>query len=682
MYPRTVHYVLIVLLLLFTPFSSFAQYQPGEFIDEYIHSRNGGLELSRHMTLGPDGHLYTSSTFSHEVLRFDRNNGHFLDAFVTLHSGNLQLPLGLTFGPDGNLYVVSSGTKEILRYNGTTGAFIDAFVSADENSAEEPIDLAFGPDENLYVNDRSSMDRAILRYDGRTGAFIDSFIPSGSRGIYNSELLAFGPDGDLYVSHKTSVSRLDGVTGQNKGVFVGSSSSFLVTGIAFAPDGTFYVSRAPSIFRYSSTGSYLGEFVNYMDLPSMYFLASPLISDDGFMYVGSIRTHEFARLNAETGDFIDRWIYRNPGEPDSPKQLLFLPKDKLLLSNGFPGAYPDHILQYDASSSQFLDTLITTPFHATGDLLFNGLSAMALGPDNQLYVTGETSNRIYKFKATTGEFLGSFVKPANGYPDNPRYLILGPDTNFYLSNTSTNEVIRYHGTTGEFLGVFVQANAGGLMKPEGLLFGPDGHLYVTSQSGEVLRYDGTTGNFIDAFVTELTFPFAPRDLAFGPDGNLYVSSFDDTIYQFDGLLGDFIQIYVQRNSERLINMEHFTFGPDGNLYVVSNYSDSVLRYAGPSLNSVSNQEENPIPFEAEVPVTYPNPFKNQTHITYTIPLQTEVSIKVYDLTGRLVSELFQGIQSAGRHQITFDGTSLPSGVYYYRILSEDFYLDGNMILAR
>lgn len=65
---------------------------------------------------------------------------------------------------------------------------------------------------------------------------------------------------------------------------------------------------------------------------------------------------------------------------------------------------------------------------------------------------------------------------------------------------------------------------------------------------------------------------------------------------------------------------------------------------------------------------YPNPFNPVTQIKFTIPIASHVSIKIYDLTGKLVSTLLNSeLHQAGYYSVDFDGSSLASGVYFYTI---------------
>ncbi|MCH8569390.1 MAG: T9SS type A sorting domain-containing protein [Balneolales bacterium] len=64
---------------------------------------------------------------------------------------------------------------------------------------------------------------------------------------------------------------------------------------------------------------------------------------------------------------------------------------------------------------------------------------------------------------------------------------------------------------------------------------------------------------------------------------------------------------------------------------------------------------------------YPNPFSATTRIEYEIPAEMSVSIDVFDVLGRKLGTLVDRVQSEGKHSVYFDGSTIPSGVYIYRL---------------
>ncbi len=69
---------------------------------------------------------------------------------------------------------------------------------------------------------------------------------------------------------------------------------------------------------------------------------------------------------------------------------------------------------------------------------------------------------------------------------------------------------------------------------------------------------------------------------------------------------------------------------------------------------------------------YPNPFNPSTNIRYQLPETAHVTVKVYDVTGRLVTTLVDDQLQAGHHTTQFDGSDLASGLYLYRMQAGEF----------
>jgi hypothetical protein len=76
---------------------------------------------------------------------------------------------------------------------------------------------------------------------------------------------------------------------------------------------------------------------------------------------------------------------------------------------------------------------------------------------------------------------------------------------------------------------------------------------------------------------------------------------------------------------------------------------------------------NQLPDQFGLAQNYPNPFNPSTTISYSLPYNSNVKLNVYNAIGENVSQLFNGVQEAGYHNINFNASSLPSGVYFYTI---------------
>jgi endo-1,4-beta-xylanase len=79
---------------------------------------------------------------------------------------------------------------------------------------------------------------------------------------------------------------------------------------------------------------------------------------------------------------------------------------------------------------------------------------------------------------------------------------------------------------------------------------------------------------------------------------------------------------------------------------------------------------------------YPNPFNPTTKISYELSTNGLVSLKVYDALGREVTTLVEARQNAGYHEVTFNASELPTGIYLYRLITERFSSVRKLLLLK
>jgi hypothetical protein len=89
-----------------------------------------------------------------------------------------------------------------------------------------------------------------------------------------------------------------------------------------------------------------------------------------------------------------------------------------------------------------------------------------------------------------------------------------------------------------------------------------------------------------------------------------------------------------------------------------------------------------IPQEFVLFQNHPNPFNPATAIRYGLPRRAHIALTVFNALGQQVSRLVQGEQDAGFHEIRFDGTDLPSGVYFYRMQAGNFIETKKLLLVK
>lgn len=98
--------------------------------------------------------------------------------------------------------------------------------------------------------------------------------------------------------------------------------------------------------------------------------------------------------------------------------------------------------------------------------------------------------------------------------------------------------------------------------------------------------------------------------------------------------------------------------------------------------SATPNHNNANVLEYSLAQNYPNPFNPTTSIAYSLEEAGLVNITVFDITGREVATLVNGVMTAGSHSVEFDAAGLPSGIYMYRMEAGDFSAVQKMVLMK
>jgi len=89
-----------------------------------------------------------------------------------------------------------------------------------------------------------------------------------------------------------------------------------------------------------------------------------------------------------------------------------------------------------------------------------------------------------------------------------------------------------------------------------------------------------------------------------------------------------------------------------------------------------------VPDKFELLQNYPNPFNPETNIKFNIPKSSPVKLRIYDISGKLIVELINEFLSEGKYEIKWNATNYSSGIYFYRIETENFSNTKKMILIK
>ncbi|MEZ4691838.1 MAG: T9SS type A sorting domain-containing protein [Ignavibacteria bacterium] len=153
----------------------------------------------------------------------------------------------------------------------------------------------------------------------------------------------------------------------------------------------------------------------------------------------------------------------------------------------------------------------------------------------------------------------------------------------------------------------------------------------------------------------------------------------------------------QRDFSKIIAYDdnnYLTIGKDRNInlkYLNNRNAEKDLYYFL-KINGTYMKSEEPVTdnselrsndkFEFKLHENYPNPFNPSTLIRFEIPENGHVKLSVYDITGRLIKTLVNEFRNAGTYESAFDGSSLSSGFYFYRLESGRNIETNRMILLK
>ena len=100
------------------------------------------------------------------------------------------------------------------------------------------------------------------------------------------------------------------------------------------------------------------------------------------------------------------------------------------------------------------------------------------------------------------------------------------------------------------------------------------------------------------------------------------------------------------------------------------------------LVSVGDELVSSLPKQFSLKQNYPNPFNPITTIEYELAKAGELQLIVYNILGQEIARLVDGMKSSGKHIVIWDASRFSSGIYFYRMESENFSETRKLILLK
>ncbi|MDD5582504.1 MAG: T9SS type A sorting domain-containing protein [Candidatus Marinimicrobia bacterium] len=178
-----------------------------------------------------------------------------------------------------------------------------------------------------------------------------------------------------------------------------------------------------------------------------------------------------------------------------------------------------------------------------------------------------------------------------------------------------------------------------------------------------VQLKGSYVSHIDTFENVFTLAYEPR---IGATKGGYVDV--ETIYGYDPEFAD-------------VENGDYTILKSSPLYYLSSDGTCIgdLRWA---TNKPVNVQDPKTPSVFALNQNYPNPFNPKTTFSFTLPENGQTTLKIFNVLGQLVYMPVNGYVYAGQHEVRFDASFLPSGVYFYELRQGEYSDMKKMVLIK
>jgi len=201
--------------------------------------------------------------------------------------------------------------------------------------------------------------------------------------------------------------------------------------------------------------------------------------------------------------------------------------------------------------------------------------------------------------------------------------------------------------------------------------GSQGNIYKSTDNGTTwsLKNSGTTNTLRSIF-----FSGNDSGAVSGDNGTVRMTTNGgDTWFTdpyFNNVTGNITSISQMPRSSRTLT----ALSNNNTLYIASEDSNIVII----GINQLSSE----VPNEFSLSQNYPNPFNPNTNIRLHLNKSGFVKLLVYDISGKEVETLVSQVLKAGIYEVDWNGSRHSSGVYFYKVITDDFIQTKKMVLVK
>ena len=380
--------------------------------------------------------------------------------------------------------------------------------------------------------------------------------------------------------------------------------------------------------------------------------------------IGSGTNYDYATVKYNSAG-IQQWVqrYSGPGNSfDSPSSIAVDGSGNVHVSGystGVGTGYDCLTIKYNSTGVQQWEQRYNGPGNST-----DNINSLALDAAGNVYIAGfiggsGTGNDGITIKYNSSgvqQWMQTFNGPGNGN-DNARSLSLDAEGNVYITGYSAGVSSGADYTT-------IKYNSSGVQQWQQTYNGPgnsdeDAYSLVLDASGNIYitGYSAGSGSDYDYATIKYNSLGAQQWIQrYNGPGN----STDDARMVAIDTSGN---VYVSGTSRGIASARD---------YATIKYSQTI------GIQIISSE----IPSGFSLEQNYPNPFNPVTNIKFSIPKSGAVTLKVFDVSGREVSQLIKENMSAGSYNYDFNASHLSSGVYFYRLETEGFTDIRKMMLVK